>query len=343
MIISAYADIIIWYNPFHFVADIGVNVGASYKVNLLFGSKTFKVELGADLTLWGPATGGTVKIHWFIISFTVDFGADQSTSLDKQTWSDFVKVLPAPGDAVKIVPVTGLQAAPSSAADTGDSTALVAEAAPASWLVRADSFQFTTNSTVPLTELYIGDETTPIKTSSALNIKPMAETALTSKKTLTIINKETGQNVLDETWGIEFVTNNVPSALWGTGSSTALPSGDQLVADQLAGFQIKTPPPVLGTGTGDISIQEDLQYDPLAAGVNPLQLGLDPQGPAPAPSDETIADIGQIMSTAVKNQRDAIFGSLTLLGSEGLTNGDLTNLATNAGAVFVDEPLLIGG
>ena len=66
---DAYADIIIWYNPFHFIANIGINIGASYKADLLFVTKTFTIELGADLTLWGPATGGTVTVHWFIISF----------------------------------------------------------------------------------------------------------------------------------------------------------------------------------------------------------------------------------------------------------------------------------
>ena len=98
---------------------------------------------------------------------------------------------------------------------------------------------------------------------------------------------------------------------------------------------------MLGAGTGDISIKEDLQYDPLTPGVNPLQLGTSPRGPMPESSDETISDIESIMTSPVTTQRDAIFNTFTLLGSEGLTNGDLSALAANAGSVFVDEPLLI--
>lgn len=344
---TAYADIIIWYNPFHFLADIGLNVGASYKADLLFCSKTFTVELGADLTLWGPATGGTATIHWFVISFTVKFGADQSSGLDKQVWSDFIKVLPTPENVVKIVPLTGLLSGQAPATDSGLANVpgvlapAVAPAEPATWIVRADNFQFTTNSSVPLSELYIEGNTTPVKKGSALNIKPMEATQLTSQKTLSIVSKETGQNVLDSSWNIEFITGDVPSALWGTGSNRKLPSGDYLISDQLAGFRIQVPSPVLGTGTGDISIQNDLQYDPLSPGVIPLQLGLNPQGPVPVISSETIAEIEQIMSTTVKGQRDNIFNTFSQLGLEGLTNGDLTHLADKAGALFSNEPLLI--
>lgn len=344
---TAYADIIIWYNPFHFIADIGINVGASYKADLLFCSKTFTVELGADLTLWGPATGGTATIHWFVISFTVKFGADQSNGLEKQTWSDFIKVLPTPENVVKIVPLSGLLSGQAPSADTGNAlvpgmaAAPVSSTEPAPWIVRADSFQFTTNSSIPISELYVDGNPNPVKKGSELNIKPMEATKLTSKKTLSIINKETGKNVLDSTWNIEFLSGNVPSALWGTGSNRKLPSGDYLIADQLAGFRIKVPSPSLGTGTGDINIQEDLQYDPLSPGVNPLQLGLSPQGPVPAVSDQTISDIEQIMSESIKTQRDNVFDTFAKLGLDGLTNGNLTHLAANAGALFSDEPLLI--
>jgi hypothetical protein len=342
---NAHADIIIWYNPFHFIADIGISVGASYKLDMGLCTTTLTVELGADLTLWGPPTGGTATIHWFVISFTVDFGAALTTGIEKQTWDDFQKVLPAPGDVVKIVPLTGLMngpVAPDKANGSGVRKAMALKDGKDDkpWIVRSDSFQFTTSSSVPLTELYIDGDATPVKTGGALNIKPMQATGLTSKKTLSIISKETGINVLDDTWSIDTVAGSVPNALWGTGSSRELPKDGDLVKGQLSGFMIKVPPPVIGSGTGDISIGNDLQYDPLPPGANPLQLGLDPQGPVPVASDATIADIEQIMS--VSGQRDQVFGSFAPLGLGGLENGDLTEFGKKAGAIFVNEPLLTG-
>jgi hypothetical protein len=169
----------------------------------------------------------------------------------------------------------------------------------------------------------------------------MEATQLTSSKTLSIISKDTGQNVLDNTWNISFLTASLPVSLWGTGSNTTLPTGDQLLTGQLTGFQIQVPLPVLGAGTGDINIRDDLQYDPLLPGVSPLQTGQPPQGPVPAASNDTIACIEQIMSTNVQSQRDDIFNTFSQLGLQGLTNGDLSNLAANAGALFTNEPLLI--
>jgi hypothetical protein len=345
---NAHADIIIWYNPFHFIADIGVTVGASYKLDLGVSTAVFTVELGADLTLWGPPTGGTVTIHWFVISFTVDFGSGKKSIEEKQTWDEFSKVLPAAADVVKIVPLAGLMNGPVSPNEASlcrprkqmAPTPENNDSDEKPWIVRSDNFQFTTSSSVPLTELFIGSDTVPVKTGTALNIKPMQATGLTAKKTVTIISKETGKNVLDKSWGIEETTGNVPNALWGTGSNKELPKDGDLIKNQLAGFKIKVPPPQIGSGTGAVNIKDDLQYDPLTPGKNPLQLGLDPQGPVPIASDTTIAAIEKIMS--VKADRDKIYNSFTGLQLNGLENGDLTAFGNKAGAIFVNEPLLTG-
>lgn len=334
---DAHTDIIIWFNPFHFIADIGINVGASYTLDLFFCSKTFSVELGADMTLWGPSTGGTATIHWWVISFTVDFGADRSSQPDRLDWSGFQRVLPAASSAVKIVPQTGLFAMP------GDGTAApaekAAEAAPV-WVVRKDNFRFTTTSIMPLTQLRI-DGGTPVKTGDAVNIKPMGKTGLTSFGDARIVSRETGRNVLDSTWTVAANTAGVPAALWGTGSNTAVPkAGESLIAGQMVGFDITVPAPVLGAGTGDINIKDDLQYTILDPGPNPLRLGLSPSGPVPALSDETIADVETIMDGGVVKARDALYQSFAGLGITGLANGSLTGLAKNAGSVFADEPML---
>lgn len=331
-----YTDIVIWYNPFHFVADIGVDLGASVTVDLFGASTTISVDVGADLTLWGPATGGTVTVHLWIISFTIDFGADESSGQDKQSWSDFIQVLPAAENVVKHQVVTGLLAGAAPASGEGSQTTSTSDQP---WVVRADAFEFTSEASIPLTELYIAGDDSFNKDGSGLNIKPMQETDLTSTMTLSIISEETQDDVLNDSWYIEYLYKSLPSALWGTGSSTELPDGDQLIADQLTGFRIKVPPPTLGASTGDIDLKW-LQYDPLDPGICPLTLNLDPQGEQPSTSEQTIDEIEQIMSKAILAERDAIYGSFESLGLTGLNNASLNDLATHANALFVDEPLL---
>ncbi len=87
--VSCQADLLIQWRPFHFDANIQVSVGVSYKIHLLFINTTLTVELGAGLHLWGPPTGGTVYVDWYVISFSIDFGASNSDH-DPILWGDFV-------------------------------------------------------------------------------------------------------------------------------------------------------------------------------------------------------------------------------------------------------------
>jgi hypothetical protein len=340
---DAHADIIAWYNPFHFIADIGVTVGASYKTDLLFCSKTFSVELGADLTLWGPPTGGTVTVHWFIVSFTVAFGSPSGGgTLDNQDWSTFAQVLPPPGNVVSITAAAGMQAAAPVASQARARAAGQASAPPEQpWLVHADAFTFTADCKIPLTKLFVGDDTTPFASGSQINIKPM-QTQGSSFTHLTVIDQASQKNVLDKTWAVEARSGDVPVALWGAGKNGVLPLGSGLVPDQLTGLLIKVPPAKLGPGTGAIDINKDLQYDPLPPGTNPLRAGLPPVGPVPRISTSAVADIGKIMDQAVLDARNALHATFAELALPEVANGSLAEMQKRAGALFVDEPLEIG-
>jgi len=85
---KAQMDALVEWAPFHYVVDISVSIGASYRLHLLFTTVTVSVELGAELTVWGPPTGGKVHVSWSVISFTVSFGADQSDKPPPLDWSN---------------------------------------------------------------------------------------------------------------------------------------------------------------------------------------------------------------------------------------------------------------
>ena len=89
------ANLMIRWKPFYFAATIGISLGASDRLTLGSLSTTLSVELGASLELWGPPTGGTVHVHWFILSFSVPFGAKQKDgeALDLD-WGSFSALLP---------------------------------------------------------------------------------------------------------------------------------------------------------------------------------------------------------------------------------------------------------
>jgi hypothetical protein len=84
---KAQMDALIQWAPFHYSIAISISLGASYRVHLLFVTATLKIELGASLTIWGPPMGGRVHINWYIISFTVSFGASESQGPQPLDWS----------------------------------------------------------------------------------------------------------------------------------------------------------------------------------------------------------------------------------------------------------------
>lgn len=343
---TAYADIVIWWNPFHFIADIGLTIGASYKMNLLFTSVTVSVEMGADLTLWGPPTGGTVTVYWWVISFTIGFGAGLSQGIQQQQWSDFQQVLPAATDAVKFTAVKGLTAGaqPSSQSMMRKGLHGNSSAGPQTgpWLVRADRFQFVTDAAVPVSELYIGKQSsTAVQTGSKVNIRPMQQTELTSTHRVYVqLADGTEIDMLDpqHPWSWAVNAKNVPNALWGTGDCSSLSDGsNQLVAGQYAGMVFTAPDPTIGYTPGVATLQ-NLETDPLPPGVNPLVTGQAASGPIPQQSTATIAQVAQISQAQTgRNEIAAVLQSLGIT----VTNDNPVNLGTNAGALFSDEPMLI--
>ncbi|MCY9694350.1 DUF6603 domain-containing protein [Paenibacillus alginolyticus] len=325
--LTAYADVIIWWNPFYLYAEIGISVGASYKLDLWFTSKTFSVELGADLVLWGPPTGGTATIHWWIISFTIDFGA--TNQLDNplpQQWSEFQKILPK--NPIQITPTSGL----SGKEQLGDNKL---------WVVRSDQFAFTTRSAVPAHQIFIGStSTTPIAQGDPLNIFPMQATNLTSTHRVSL----KGKVEIDlSKWKVIPEKMGVPKALWGTDSGI-LPANDeqQLVPDQIIGLNLTAPLPALGSSPGTIELTT-ISTDPLPKiGITPLAIGVSSQGDVPQSGLNTIATISsEIMSETTKKNRDQLYSALQTLGYAPDSNGSLTALSTHAGVMFTGEPMMV--
>lgn len=86
----AFANIVIGWRPFYYDIELGVSLGASYRVDFLFIHKTFTLELGADMRIRGPEFSGYVHIKWCILSFTICFGKTNETE-KKIDWNTFAE------------------------------------------------------------------------------------------------------------------------------------------------------------------------------------------------------------------------------------------------------------
>lgn len=96
------ADFLMVYQPFHYYLDASVDIGASFRINLLFTHVTLSIHIGADLEIWGPDFTGEATVDLDIISFTISFGASGQQTGTRIAWEDFVaKMLPGHGSDSK--------------------------------------------------------------------------------------------------------------------------------------------------------------------------------------------------------------------------------------------------
>jgi hypothetical protein len=175
--LKATADAILYYRPFYLIADASISIGVSYRLDLLFVHVTISVEIGADFHLWGPPIGGTVHVNWYIISFTIPFGAEPNppTTLD---WAQFKAMLPSkttenPHQSPRARAMAMAAASPRAAAAASDTTTIDASLSINAvtgllrtgttgtlthWLVRAEQFEFSVGSAVPASSLVIPSE-----------------------------------------------------------------------------------------------------------------------------------------------------------------------------------------
>jgi hypothetical protein len=344
---TAHMDVLISWHPFFFVAEIGVGIGVSYKLDLGFICKTLTIELGADLSLWGPPTGGTVTVHLWIISFTVDIGAPQGSAADTPLDpGGFAALLPAAPTQVTVAAGTGLTKT------LDDRT----------WVVRASAFAFTTGSAIPATTLtYGGPRGTDVTkaTGFALAVRPMDLATTEATHTVRIARADRSDPQDLSAWAPSVVRRAVPESLWGAphvdrdGRFTQLPpqATAKTVPDAPVGGTFTCPAPVLGPSTGSVP-EDELAFEPVSApGANavdaqsPLAVGVQPDATglprALATSPRLIA---QIASVAARAPIVAALGAAVADGRPlyGGPSSDLAALGAAAGHEFTDAPLVVG-
>ncbi|MEI9995231.1 MAG: DUF6603 domain-containing protein [Rhizomicrobium sp.] len=157
---NAGADFLIAWSPLSYQADAYVALGCA----LNLGLHTLKVQVGADLQIWGPSFGGQAHVHLDVVSFTVAFGSSAPAQAPPLAWSGFKSSFLPTGSSS---PRTGLLRTGRSAAtdDTPTTDAgvvlasvpsgLIASGQTAAdgtvydWILDPDTFSLLTSSAVP--------------------------------------------------------------------------------------------------------------------------------------------------------------------------------------------------
>ena len=237
---DAFADFLINYKPFHFIGHVSIAVGVSFNIDFLFIHTHMSVEIGAELTLWGPPLAGTVHVDLWVASFSIDFGAAQGGIENVNLYEFYLLVLPAslrqasgitPGEEEAKAPRPlneGHNFVTTSGLVNTDADPKKPKNAP--WNVKGGLFCFITECKMPVRNVQLvtgkddhGEETTtPVEFKKPdgsvamppdIYSKPMLLTdPMTS--TFTIEFTQAGVDGDETNWQMEMVLNAMPTGLW---------------------------------------------------------------------------------------------------------------------------------
>jgi hypothetical protein len=358
---TAHADFLLSWKPFHYEVSIGLSIGASYKLDLLFTSVTISVHIGVELDLWGPPFGGSIYVDLSVITFTVWIGNRSRPVPQPISWTDFkASFLPKSGD-----PHAGTLALHDTVATDAYCLASVAcglvkdlsenKANPTDpdWIVTGEALEIMTMTALPTKagSLTSAGKTVPLPVGqSNFGVGPVGVAIDDFSSTHAITVNRIVNGTADPTFDIEaratltLSTSNLPSASWG-GTVVVNPSISQInatpanIADLGVGYSIKANPPVPDHTPLpiDVSIlQQDNEATVHFAWLTPHIATTDPFD-----QDEAMQTFQTTLLSAAA-QRSAI---LAVLNGPGLALGvddevDVSVLAAAADTVLLSPPVL---
>ncbi|XWN35203.1 MAG: DUF6603 domain-containing protein [Roseivirga sp.] len=249
---SVEADFLIVWKPFHYDIHANVDIGASFKLNLLFTSIDLTIHVGVGLHLWGPDFSGIATVHLSIISFDIAFGSGDQDQPKPIAWSEFTQQLlpqkpstsstrlladdPANPDVCKITIAKGLIKELSDQEGT------------LNWVVNPEELEITTQSIIPATvipsnegsfqgkiTLAPDDQQPHEQQYTTLGVRPVGlnDQQFSSEHTLALHSEENSAFHAIKNYG------SVPKALWDISTEIGDPVNDTTLDNVLTGFTLK--------------------------------------------------------------------------------------------------------
>ncbi|TDD21758.1 hypothetical protein E1287_40370 [Actinomadura sp. KC06] len=299
----AYFNVIVWWAPLYFRADIGITIGASYKLDCWLFSVTVRVEIGATLEVWGPPVGGRAHLKVGPFSVTIGFGEGENPAARKLGWKDF-RDKQLPKAPITVSALDGLLTDPAKAKQAGRGH----------WVVSTDGFSFVTQTALPATKVTYNGVDQSLAADPhiggvsrartiALQIAPMKYSAEASNASVHTVSigapggggsQDADLSASTDGWEVTPRYAAVPGALWGPPADHPPDVGaaaDGATEVFATGLHVRMPPPALTGHKVDTSIdtlKERLwpgTERPWPGMVNPLQHARSERVAPSAPGD----------------------------------------------------------
>ena len=234
---SAYADFLIFYEPFQLQARVGVNVFASARIGWGLLSKDVSTEVSAEVELHGPPVAGVAHMHFWFFSISVRFGPDHYER-DPLDWLEFytlVKQCHELKDAKALPEHVFNLVQGRLSTDTKNEIAPTpkkGEKPPTDlWLVRAPLFEFEVTARFPLGEVKFNNK--PLDEGVKARAKDIYSTPMKrgnpfAKSELVVMIRDLTQGI-DADMQLEPIMKNIPGALWNKCKSSQSGSSNKSI------------------------------------------------------------------------------------------------------------------
>lgn len=360
-----FTDFILEWKPFHYQLRLGVAIDASYRAGFPVSS-TLRLHAQADLEIWGPPFAGRAHVEWFVISFTVEFGAvGGSNTPPPLTWPQFqTSFLPqASGSATEADLLdrrgnaTGLKNDANTAAVSVTITEGILrqkrqeDSAEVEYtLVNAYDLTLVTSSVLPSTRVTV--QGVPIEmpagTNLEVHVRPMKDPSLLLRSThaITIGKKKVELDESPEAVQISttIALDNAPAALWGkpTGKDdppVLNPKDGGVVKNVVLGTTLTLVPPRQPEGVGPFPFSR-LEHN--APAYHPLAWGhFESSSAFGWDQNQAIKELARtIMESDIERLRSRIAEELIRAGLPVGNDIDLEGFRLYAGQILFDRPIL---
>lgn len=212
----AKVDFYLSWKPFSYDASVGIVLGGSLRIHLLFVSVTLKLELGAELHIWGPDFSARARISLWIISFEISFGANASQEERAIEWEDFCETfLPKNSEAKKTVRRTDERETsdPLKISFCSGLKGKLKIGQEEYSVLRPDGIEIVVESVMPLHSAMVNQDPLPVKGADTC-IKPMKEKGAVFVSEISVAVKQDECEGSDDFEG-NVIEKNLPSAIWG--------------------------------------------------------------------------------------------------------------------------------
>jgi hypothetical protein len=275
---KAGADFLISWKPYHYDAHIYADLSASYTYHF-FGTHHITADISADIHLSGPEFGGTAKVHIWVVSVSVSFGA--GTGAPKAIeWNEFKKsFLPKEEEIISVTLNHGLISAPKEVSKTKKDDPKVVNLG----VVNPKKFKMTIESVIPSIQISVSGVPDGFSGQNfgigSMGIGEIKQSTLTV--TLIRVNK----HVIEDNTGLEKIKSEplkkkAPTGLWGSKLKPDV-NEERYIEDALMGVEISLEDPPEGGHTEAVS-REDLVTNQLdvndSFGWEDHQLDFQPAG-----------------------------------------------------------------